>query len=70
MAFWGKQTSDTIIIAVKDKKKILKYPAELGFLIWLEIGDMESQPITEEEIQKYQAQGYELVDLTKKEGEK
>ena len=69
MAFWGKQTSDTIIIAVKDKKKILKYPAELGFLIWLEIGDMESQPITEEEIPKYQAQGYELVDLTKKEGE-
>ena len=69
MAFWGKQTSDTIIIAVKDKKKILKYRAELGFLIWLEIGDMESQPITEEEIPKYQAQGYELVDLTKKEGD-
>lgn len=69
MALWGKQTSDTIIIAVKDKKKILKYPAELGFLIWLEIGDMESQPITEEEIPKYQAQGYELVDLTKEQGE-
>lgn len=69
MAFWGKQTRDTIIIAVKDKKKILKYRAELGFLIWLEIGDMESKPITEEEIPKYQEQGYELVDLTEKKGE-
>lgn len=65
MALWGKQTRDTIIIVVKDKKKILKYPAELGFLVWLEVGDMESQPIKEEEIQKYQAQGYEFVDLTK-----
>ena len=65
MALWGKQTSETIIIAVKDEKQIVKYPAELGFLMWLGFGDMETKPITEEEIQKYKENGYEFIDLTK-----